>query len=179
MTRSLSAVTLSLLLLGAGCTMPAMDGDVGENERAVAVSLSNQDDEPYAVRIALASGDLEGVRVTYENGSSRILDVPDVSALPPAVRANVTDVEPIGEGLRSERFVLEPGSGLGTTFDAVRPESRLIYVVSSAGGNRNVRSLGTTRCAATDARLDFSLTVGPDSAIDVSTTCTADGPSAG
>jgi hypothetical protein len=176
--RSLPTVALALLLVLAGCSAPASDGS-GRDGRSVTVSLSNHHDRPYAVRIALASGALSGVRVTYENESSRTFDVPNVSALPPGAGANATDLEPLGAGLRSERFVLEPGGGVGTTFDDVPPVARLIYVLSVAGGNQSLRSTGTARCAATGARLDVSLSVGPDGGVEASTTCTTEGTSSG
>ena len=171
-SRSLQAVALALLLLVAGCTAPVADGGDGRPGQSVTVSLSNQHDQRYAVRIVVASGDLEGVRVTYENGSSRTYAVPNVSALPSAARVNATDLGLLGEDLRSERFVLAPNSGLGTTFEDVPADSRLVYVVTDAGGNGALRSVGVSRCAADGARMDFSLEIGPDGSLDVATICT-------
>ena len=110
--------------------------------------------------------------MAYANGSTRTYDVPNVSALPPPARANATDLEPLGEDLRSERFVLESNTGLGTTFESVPADSRLIYAVSDVGGNGSLRSVGVSRCAAEGARLAFSLELAPDGSLDVATICT-------
>lgn len=168
------ALALALLLLVAGCSTPAADGGDGRTGQSVTVSLSNQHDEPYAVRIALASGDLAGDRVTYENGTNRRFDVQNVSALPPAIRANATVLEPLGEDLSAKRFVLEPSTGLVTTFEDVPEGARLVYVVSRTGENASLRNVGVSRCAAEGARLDFSLEVGPTGSTVASTTCSTE-----
>lgn len=173
MWRSLLAVALATLLLAAGCAAPQADEPSGQT---VSASLSNGDDASYAVRLAVVPGDLDGARVTYANGSTRTLDVADLSALPTSATANATDVEPLGVDVRTERFVLPPNGGVGTTFEDVPDGARLVYVVSTTGADGALRGQGMSRCPAPGGRLDFSLAVEPDGSLDVSTSCAGGAP---
>jgi hypothetical protein len=162
---------VALCLLFAGCgSVPPTDGETtgGPEDSAVDLSLTNGDDEPYAVSVSVTQGSLDGVSVTYENGSTRTFEVGDVSGLPPAALDDAVAVAPQGPAVRTERYDLSPGAGIGDTF-RVPGASTLVYVVSNPSDG--VRSWGKLTCGASASHSSVSITIAPDGSLAVSNAC--------
>jgi hypothetical protein len=167
-------VAVALLALLAGCGAVPGGGTPDAPSHTVSVGISNSHDEPYTVRVSTLPSDVEGLVVTYENGSTRRFDVSSFDALPRAGLQNATGVATTdGAGL-TETYTVGPGEGIGATFDDAPPNATVVYFVLRDGGREVVRGAGVARCSAETGTTDLDLLVRPDGSLHAAVTCSDD-----
>ncbi|MFB6178256.1 MAG: hypothetical protein ABEI77_00865 [Halorientalis sp.] len=168
--RSLRAgalLTVAFCCLLAGCAVPT--ADESHPSRNVSVTVSNQADSTYAVRIMLVTGDIDAVAVTYPNGTTRRLAVDAVADIPPARLRNATDFRILGVNTKTRRDTLAPGSGTGATYTAVPTNTSVVYhLVPSAEAPTG--SWGVLQCGDSTV-MDVSITINPNRTYDVDNRC--------
>jgi hypothetical protein len=168
MSRALPAV-VTLLVVLAGCGVPA-SGPPAATDHDVAVSVSNDHDEPALVRVTALPPAVDGVEVTYENGSTRRFDVPSFDALPRGSLRNATAVAPTGAERPSTAFVVDPSAGVGTTLEDVPANATVAYFLLTADGRR-VRAAGVVRCTPNAEATDLTVRIRPDGSVHSSVSC--------
>jgi hypothetical protein len=75
-------VAVALVVLLAGCGAAPGGGTPDAPQHTVSVGISNEHDESYTVRVSTIPPTVEGLEVTYENGSTRRFDVSSFDGLP-------------------------------------------------------------------------------------------------
>ncbi|WP_336001998.1 hypothetical protein [Halorientalis halophila] len=160
------ALLFALALLAAGCTAPAEDPATGTN---VSVSVTNEHASAQEVRIAVVTGEYDGIDLTYRNGSTRRVVGSNVSAIPPAALANVTDFAVRGDDVQRRSYRLTPGSGTGATYGVDGPAT-VVYAYWPRGGER-VTDYGQLGCGQSNAVLDARLVIGANGSDSATVTC--------
>ena len=172
MVRVLHAA-LALLVVLAGCSGFSGGGTPTPAEHDLSVSVSNEDDVGYEFRVTAVPARVEGIEVTYENGSTHRFDVSSFDALPETALRNATAVDAGGQG-RSETFRVGPNEGFGTTLEGVPANATVVYFLLPASGPQTVRGAGVVRCSSDTAHTDLSVTVRPDGSVHSAVTCRDD-----
>ena len=167
------ALTLALafLVLLSGCNLrPPTDGP-GDESTAVRISLQNAAQETYAVDLSVLRDPIDGVRITYVNGTNRTVSAASMADVPPEALEGAVQVEPLGEEVYSERYVLEPGAGIGHTVEDAPRNATVVYAVTRPENRTEpLRTLGVTTCGTDVDVLTLSLSIREDG-LDVATTC--------
>ncbi|MFB6164309.1 MAG: hypothetical protein ABEJ31_04045 [Haloarculaceae archaeon] len=156
---------LACLLLVAGCTAPDAAAPPTGN---VSVTVHNDADRAYDVSLLLVTGSLDGVDVTYRNGTERTVAVAAPAALPRGALDGATNVTVRSGAVERHDYRLPPGSGRGATYEVPDRNATVVYTLAPAGGP--VRAWGTTTCSASPT-LELAITIGSDGANHVATTC--------
>lgn len=79
--RLLQSLVVLLVVL-AGCSaLPVLDSDESPRH-SISISVSNNDDEGYLVRVVAVPPDVSGIDVTCENGSTHHFDVTSYDSIP-------------------------------------------------------------------------------------------------
>lgn len=165
------AVVAAVLVLLAGCSVrPPTDAGDGSTA-TVRLSLQNAADETYAVDVSVLGGPIDGVRITDVDGTNRTVRASSIGEVPPAALDAATRIEPLGEAVRSERYALEPDTGVGDTIADVPRNATVAYAVfRPANRSGPLRSLGTTTCGDDADVVSLSVSIREDG-LDVATTC--------
>jgi hypothetical protein len=159
-----------LLVATAGCS--SLPGDATDTPAGqdVSITIRNDHDRSYTVAVRTVPTGVEGIAVTYENGSTRTFDVPSLDALPRRALRNATDVVAIGGSGVAQEFQVGPNGGLGTTLENVSADASVVYFVRSGTGPGDLRGVGVVRCSA-DTTTDLAITIRGDGSLDSRVTC--------
>jgi hypothetical protein len=173
MVRILPA-TVALLVVLAGCgTLPG-GGSPEVTQQTVSVGLSNDHTESYIVRVSTIPPEVEGLVVTYENGSTHRFDVSSFDALPRDGLRNATAIATTDStGLRRD-FTVGPAERTGATLEDVSANATVVYFVLQDGDHRTVRGAGVARCADTETTA-LEIVIRPDGSLHSAVTCSDDG----
>jgi hypothetical protein len=167
-SRARHALVALLVVLG-GCAVPA-DGPPTATGNDVRVTVSNEHDERSLVRVTALPPTVDGVEVTYENGSTRRFDVPSFDALPNGSLRNATDVAPVAAERPSAEFAVDPSAGVGTTLEDVPANATVVYFLLTADGRR-VRAAGVVRCTPDVEVTDLTVRIRPDGSVHSAVSC--------
>lgn len=162
---------LALIVVLAGCGALPGDGTPGTPDRSLSVTVSNEHDVGYLVRVTAVPAQVETVEVTYENGSSHRFDVASLDALPPTALRNATAVATGEPGELSREFTVGPDEGFGTTVEDVPANATVVYFVLAEGDSTAVRGAGVVRCANDTSTTDLALRIRADGSLHSSLTC--------
>ncbi|RXK51814.1 hypothetical protein [Halorientalis pallida] len=169
MSRSCSLLVCGLVLvlavLVAGCSAPVERPTDGTN---VSVSVTNENATTQEVRIAVVAGDFDAVELTYRNGSTRRLTVPNVSAIPSGALADVSDFRILGPDVQHTAYRLAPGSGRSASYTVDGPAT-VVYTYWPRGAER-VTDYGAVGCER-GATLDARIVVGASGSDSATVTC--------
>ena len=158
--RRLAMLGLLVVLAGCGSAPPATEPPT---DGTLAVSLSNEHDRPYRVDLSVVPPDVEGLRVTYENGTTRQFQVGSMDDLPARALDDATGVEPLGVDAPARQYRLDPGSGTGETSDGVPREAAVVYFILEPDGE--LRAAGLVTCGEGIYRTELSIGVDADGEI--------------
>jgi hypothetical protein len=164
-TTVLAFVALAAL---AGCAAPAAeDGDTGRN---VSVTVTNNADTAYDVRVVLATEPFDGVEITYRNGSTRRLAVDRIDRIPPARLERATDIAVEADPVRTRRYTLTGGTGTGATYTDVPDDTTVVYFLRARDGTGNA-SVGTVHCGGGSRLTELTVDINPDGSFSVTNAC--------
>jgi hypothetical protein len=174
MVRVLHAA-LALLVVLAGCSGFSGGGTSTPAGHDLSISVSNEHDVGYEVRVAAIPAEVEGIEVTYENGTTHRFDVASFDALPETALRNATAVATTDSEELSREFVVGPNEGIGTTIDGVPANATVVYFVLPSSGPSTVRGAGVVRCSPDTENTELALRIRPDGSLHSALTC-SDGP---
>ena len=163
-TTVLAFVVLAAL---AGCAAPAAED--GET-RNVSVTVANDADTAYDVRITLATEPFDGVEITYRNGSTRRLAVERIDRIPPARLERATDVTVEADPVQTRRYTLTAGSGTGATYADVPDDTTVVYFLRARTSDANA-SVGTVHCGGGSRLTELTIDISPDRSFSVTNAC--------
>jgi len=163
------ATVLVLVALAAlaGCAAPAAEDDETRN---VSVTVTNDADTAFDVRITLATEPFDGVEVTYRNGSTRRLAVDRIDRIPPERLERATDVTVDADPAQTRRYTLTAGSGTGATYTDVPDDTTVVYFLRARSGNSNA-SVGTVHCGTGSRLTEATIDISPDRSFSVTNAC--------
>jgi len=173
MVRTLS-VTVALLVVLAGCGAVPGGGSPDAPQHTVSIGISNAHNESYVVRVSTIPPTVEGLEVTYENGSTRRFDVSSFDALPRDGLRNATAIATTDSTGSTREFTVGPTGGIGATLEDVPANATVVYFVLRDGGHRTVRGAGVARCSSDTATTDLEINIRPDGSLHTSVTCSDD-----
>lgn len=173
MVRTLHGA-VALIVVLAGCSAIPGNGTSPPPDRDLSVTITNDDDESYVVRVIAIPAGVDGVVVTYANGSTRRFEVSSFDALAPGGLRNATAIATVGSGGRSETFTVGPSEGLGTTIEDVPANATVAYFVLPVEGPERVRAAGVVRCTPDAEHTDLAVTIRPDGSLHAAVTCSDD-----
>jgi hypothetical protein len=165
---------VALLVVLAGCAGYSGGGTTTPSEHSISVSVSNEHDVTYEVRVTAVPSRIEGIEVTYENGSTARYEVRSFDALPRTALRNATAITSGSPGEVSRTFTVGPAEGIGATIDAVPANATVVYFVLPTDGPSRIRGAGVVRCAADAGSTDLALRIHSDGSLHSSLTCTDD-----
>lgn len=166
----LQTVGACLLIVIAGCSLVPPEQPATQT---VEVVVSNNHDVTYGFTVTVVPPTVEGLEVTYENGSTRSFDVDSIQGLPRTALRNATSITPLGTDARERRFDIEPGSARGTTIEDVPVNSTIAYFVTQRNGAGGLRSVGLTTCGEAAVRTTLEISIGRTGELHASTHCQA------
>jgi hypothetical protein len=169
MPRALPVLVLIAVL--AGCSSLPDAGTPEPSEHALSVTVSNEHDVAYLVRMTAVPAGAEGLEVTYENGSTHRFDVASFDALPETALRNATAVATGEPGERSREFTVGADEGFGTTVEDVPANATVVYFVLAEDGSATTRGAGVVRCSPDTATTELALRIRPDGSLHSSVTC--------
>ena len=167
--RTVSLLAIAVLVVTAGCSAPP----AAEPTTDLSVSLSNEHDEPYRVTVAVVPDGFEAVEVTYANGTTRRVDATSLDSIPRSALDGAVGFAPVGPGVESRVYDLEPGTGVGDTFPTVPRNATVVDVVgrpTATDPTETLRSFGAANCGGS-ATVEFSLRIDPDGSLSSSNAC--------
>lgn len=159
-------VALLLLLAGCGAALPGPGTPAGQS---IAVSLSNEFDEPARVDLAVIPPSVDGFEVTYENGSTRRFDVSSMDDLPPGALRNASGIDPLGVDAPTRHYALEPNSGIGDTIEGAPRPATIVFFLAGAGGD--LRSAGVFECGPGVERTEVSIEIDASGEVHTAVHC--------
>ncbi len=165
---------MAILVALAGCAGYSGGGTPTAADHSLSVSVSNEHDATYEVRVTAVPARIDGIEVTYENGSTARYEVRSFDALPPTALRNATAVDATGTEEPSRTFTVGPAEGIGATIDAVPANATVVYFVLPTDGPSRIRGAGVVRCAADAGSTDLALRIHSDGSLHSSLTCTDD-----
>jgi len=174
MVRLLHAL-VALLVVLAGCSGLPGGGTPTPAGQDLSVTVSNEHDEPYVVRLTAVPAEVAGIEVTYENGSTRRFEVASFDALPRTALRNATAVATTGPAGLSREFAVGPGEGVGTTLEGAPANATVVFFVLLEDGRETVRGTGVVRCAPDAETTELVVRIRPDGSLHSSVAC-RDGP---
>jgi hypothetical protein len=167
-------IVIALLVVLAGCSGLTDRPTPQSPERELSVSVSNDHDDPYRIRVTVVPPTVDGLEVTYENGSTRLFDVSSVDALPQGATRNATAISPTDGDGQSWAATVQPGTGLGTTIERIPANATVVYFVVPTRTSPQVRGAGVVRCSADTESTHLSLQIRPDGSLHSAVLCTDD-----
>lgn len=170
MVRALHGL-VALLVVLAGCSALPGGGTPAPSEHSLSVTISNEHDVSYTVRVTALPAQVEGLEVAYENGSTRRFEVSSFDALPPTALRNATAIATTDSRELSREFAVSPAEGIGTTLEDVPANSTVVYFVRQEGRPETVRGVGVVRCTADTENTELGIRIGPDGSLHSSVTC--------
>lgn len=170
MARALHAL-LALLVALAGCSALPGAGTPEPPEHSLSVTVSNGHDVRYEVRVAAVPPQVDGIEVTYENGSTHRFDVSSFDALPGTALRNATAVDAGGSADLSRTFTVGPNEGIGTTVDGVPPNATVVYFLLPASGPGTLRGAGVVYCGPGAGNTALTVEIRPDGSTHSSVVC--------
>jgi len=173
MVRVLHGV-VALLVVLAGCSGLPGSGTPTPTGQELSVTVSNEHDERYVVRLTAVPAGVAGIEVTYENGSTRRFEVASVDALPRTALRNATAVDSTGPAGRSREFAVGPDEGVGTTLEGVPANATVVYLVLLEDGRETLRGAGVVRCGPDAESTELVVRIRPDGSLQSSVTCRDD-----
>lgn len=168
--RVLHGVTILLVVL-AGCSADLGTGTPSSPSHSVSLTIANNHDERYVVRITPLPSEVDGLEVTYENGSTRRFDVSSFDSLPQGTLRNATAIATTGTEDQTEEFTVGPGQGIGATLEDVPMNAIVVYFVMPVNGPTRVRGAGVVRCTADTGNTELAITIRPDGSLHSAVTC--------
>lgn len=170
MGRTLHA-TVALLVVVAGCGALPGDGAPDAPQRTVSVDISNEHSERYRVTVSALPPEIEGLEVTYENGSTRRFAVSSFDALPRDGLRNATAVTTTDSRALTREFTVRPTEGIGATLDDAPANATVVYFVRQEPGRQVVRGAGVVRCGAGTETTHLAVRIRSDGSLHSSVTC--------
>ena len=171
--RALHGAVVLLIIL-AGCSAIPGSRTPLSPDHSVSITIANNHDEPYTVRVTPLPPEVDGLEVTYENGSTRRFDVSSFDALPRDSLRNATGIATTVSEERTEEFTVGPSEGIGTTLEDVPANATVVYFVLPASGPERVRGAGVARCTADTENTELAITIRPDGSLHSAVTCSDD-----
>jgi hypothetical protein len=169
MVRLLHGVAALLIVL-AGCS-GAPGGTPTPSGHDLSVAVSNEHDASYVVRVTAVPADVEGIEVTYGNGSVRRFEVQSFDALPRTALRNATAVAATGPAGLSRELAVGPGEGIGTTIEGVPADATVVYFVLPGDEPETARGAGVVRCTPGAGTTELVVRIRPDGSLHSSVTC--------
>lgn len=156
---------------GAGCLGSITDGP-GDGTPTVDVeySVSNETEEPYRVRLFVLEEPPTALQITREDGSTDAVDLVD-GGPPQGTFEDAVAVEPAGEHVDSRSFRLEPGSGVGGSFEDVPSGPTVASAVEFVDRRTPLRSYGVFTCSEENEEMSVTLRVRADGGVDSGVAC--------
>ena len=162
------AIVVAVLLSIAGCGA-ALPGPGTPAGQSISISLSNGFDEGYRVDLAVIPPGVDGIEVTYENGSARRFDVASMDDLPPEALRNASGIDPLGVDAPTRRYTLDPGSGIGETIEGAPRPATIVFFLSGPGGD--LRSAGVFECGSGVERTEVSIAIDASGEVHTAVHC--------
>ncbi|MEF8841619.1 MAG: hypothetical protein V5A62_08335 [Haloarculaceae archaeon] len=166
--------TLALLVVLAGCSGFTGGGTPTPTGHDLSISISNEHDVGYEVRVTAVPARVEGIEVTYENSTTHRFDVASFDALPETALRNATAIATTDFAELSREFTVGPNEGIGTTVDGVPANATVVYFVLRSSGPSTVRGEGVVRCSPDTENTELAVTVRPDGSLHSAVTCSDD-----
>lgn len=170
MVRSPTGLVILLVVL-SGCAGYSGGGTPTPSEHSLSVSVSNDHDVTYEVRVTAVPAQVEELEVTYENGSTHRFEVASFDALPSTALRNATAIDATGAEELSRTFAVGPSEGIGTTLEGVPANATVVYFVSEAGAPQGLRSAGVIQCTDDTENTELGIRIRPDGSLRSSVTC--------
>jgi hypothetical protein len=167
-------VTVALLVVLAGCGALPGDGSPDKTQHTVSIGISNDHNESYVVRVNAIPPEVEGLEVTYENGSTHRFDVSSFDSLPRDGLRNATAIATTDSRELTREFTVGPTEGIGATLEDVPANATVVYFVLQDGGRQTVRGAGAARCSSETETTDIEIVIRPDGSLHSSVTCSDD-----
>lgn len=165
----LAGLGLSLAVPTAGCTAPA-DPTPTPGRQRLSVSFSNGSGRPLVFTAAVVEAGLDGVRITYRDGSERTFDDADtIDDVPADAWDGAVTFEPLGEHQRRQ-FRSTERSGIGIEFEPVAFGSTVVTTVAAPDAAQSIRSVGAGTCGEAAAG-ELSVRVDGEGRVHLRTTC--------
>ncbi len=172
MRRLAAPLALSVLLVLAGCLggAPAPPTASPTATDPLSLSIDNGATGNVTVRLRLLDGPVEGLNVTYANGTARAYDATSRDELPTGALDGAADVAPRPAPSATRAYTLS-GTGLdGTTVDVGHVESAVYSATRTRDGERTLLGWGVVDCDG-DPVTELSLSVRDDGAEPTTATC--------
>ena len=166
MHRLLAPLALAVLLALAGCNAPTED-PTGTN---VSVTVTNQAETRYDVRITLATEPYRSVEITYENGSTRRVDATSLDEIPPGRFDTATDFTIDAAYVQTRRYTLTPGSGSGATYTDLPPNVTVVHFLRPRGSD-TIGTIGISQCGGSPGLTELSIDILPNRTYSVANAC--------
>jgi hypothetical protein len=163
-------LVVAVLVALAGCAGVSGPGTPTDTGQDVVVTLSNEHTERYRVSVTAVPPAVEGLTVTYENGTTRTFAVTSVEALPRGGLDDATAIATTGGEERSRAFTLGPGEGFGTRIEGVSADATVVYFVTPTAGQQRVRGVGSVRCPGATTT-DLTVAVSADGSVRTAVVC--------
>jgi len=173
MVRVLSP-TVALLVVLAGCSAVPGNESPSVPDHRISITIANNHDTSYVFRVTTIPPDVEGIEITYENGSTRAFDVSSFDGLPEEALRNATATTTAGGEDLSKQFTVPPSGGFGTSIRGVPGDSVTVYFVSPADEPETARSVGVVRCDRDTKNTELAVTIRLDGSLHAAVTCTDD-----
>ena len=170
MVRTLYA-TVAVLVVLAGCGALPGGGSPDVPKHTVSIGISNDHDESHVVRVSTIPPEVEGLEVTYENGSTRRFDVSSFDALPRGGLRNATAIATTGSTGLTREFTVGPAEGVGATLEDVPANATVVYFVLQNNDHQTARGAGVARCSSDTATTGLEIVIRPDGSLHSSVTC--------
>lgn len=163
-------VVVALLVVSAGCSS-LLQGEPQPASRDVSISVSNEHDASYTVVVSAIPDGVEGIEVTYENGSTRTFDVASLDGVPRPALRNATDVAATGGEDRREVLTVAPNEGQSRTMEGVPANATVVYFVRPGTDGEPLRSAGIVRCTADTGTTALRIAIRADGSLHAGVTC--------
>ena len=155
-------VTVAVLVMLAGCGALPGGGSPDVPQHTVSIEISNNHNESSVVRVSAIPPEIDGLEVTYENGSTRHFGVSSFDALPRERLRNATAVTTTDSRELTREFTVGPTAGIGATLEDVPANATVVYFVLQDGGHQTVRGAGVARCSSDTETTDLEIVIHPD-----------------
>lgn len=173
MVRTLYA-TVAVLVVLAGCGALPGGGSPDSPQQTVSIRISNNHNESHVVRVSTIPPEVEGLEVTYENGSTHRFDVSSFDALPRDGLRNATAIATTDSTGLTREFTVGPAEGIGTTLEDVPANVTVVYFVLQNNDHQTVRGAGVAQCSSDTATTDLEIVIRPDGSLHSAVTCSDD-----
>lgn len=173
MVRALHGL-VALLVVLAGCAGYSGGGTPTPQEHSLSLSVSNEHDVAYDVGVTAIPARVEGIEITYGNGSTARYEVRSFDALPRTALRNATAVASGSPEELSRTFTVGPSEGIGTTLDGVPANATVVYFVVPTDRPSEIRGAGVVHCTADTENTELGIRIRPDGSLHASLACSDD-----